>query len=136
MHERLNDHQPKVRQIDQQIADIAAKKHIVATLHSNGVLTASEYAVQSSEFNSRLTSLRAERKKALSDDESSEQLEELKLLYDILGEYEPYSGFDHELFKTVVQRIIVDSSAEITFTLIGNLRFTEEIPKKGRCKCK
>ena len=65
----------------------------------------------------------------------TEQLEELKLLYDILGDYEPYSGFDHELFKTVVQRIIVDSSAEITFTLIGNLRFTEEIPKKGRCKC-
>ena len=52
---------------------------------------------------------------------------------DIISEYEPNSQFDGDLFEQIVEKIVVDSNAQITFCLYGDLSLTETIPEKRRC---
>ncbi len=61
------------------------------------------------------------------------QLSALKNLNDIISEYEPNSQFDGDLFEQIVEKIVVDSNAQITFCLYGDLCLTETIPEKRRC---
>ena len=124
--------QEQVRQLDKEIADLAAKNLIVTRLHTSGVLDSSEYSAQTSEIENKLSELRSERRKKLSEDEYP-VLEEIKELNDIIDGYQPSSRFE-ELFEQVVKKIIVDDSTKITFHLLGGLELTEEINEKGRCK--
>ena len=57
----------------------------------------------------------------------------MKNLNDIISEYEPNSQFDGDLFEQIVEKIVVDSNAQITFCLYGDLCLTETIPEKRRC---
>ena len=125
--------QEQVRQLDKEIADLAAKNLIVTRLHTSGVLDSSEYSAQTSEIENKLSELRSERRKKLSEDEYP-VLEEIKELNDIIDGYQPSSRFEEKLFEQVVKKIIVDDSTKITFHLLGGLELTEEINEKGRCK--
>ena len=58
MQDRTSRNQERIRQIDKEIADLGAKNHIIARLHTSGALTAVEYAMQTSEIGNRLTELR------------------------------------------------------------------------------
>ena len=52
----------------------------------------------------------------------------------ILEAYDPSNNFDEELFEKIVVGITVNSNADLTFKLIGDIELTEEIPLKGRCR--
>ena len=56
----------------------------------------------------------------------------LKDLNGILDEYEPTVEFDNGLFDEIVESIMVNSSEQLTFKLIGGIALTEQVPKKGR----
>ena len=127
MLKSLNNNQNIIQQLDGEIAIIASKKLVISRLHSSGVLNASEYASQSSELSCRLTELRSKRKRVISENEADEQLDELKGLYETLENYEPYSTFDGDLFRSTVRSIIVDSTTVLAFRLIGDLELPEEI---------
>ena len=70
------------------------------------------------------------------NEDEDEELDELKELNQMIDEYQLTSRFDGELFEEIVKEIIVDSSNQITFCLIGGLKLTEIINEKGRCKRK
>lgn len=136
MNKLINNNHDKIRQIDEEIAIIASKNLVIARLHSNGILNASEYASQSSDLTYKLTELRSKRLRIISDNGSDKQLEDLKSLYQMLENNKPYSGLDNELFRSTVHSIIANSTPVLIFKLIGDLKLPEEIPLKGRCICR
>lgn len=70
----------------------------------------------------------------LSEDENDAWLDTLNHLNEILESYEPGNNFDEELFGKIVVGITVNSNADLTFKLIGDIELTEKIPMKGRCR--
>lgn len=98
------------------------------------MLNAADYSTQTAEIGNRITELRIERRKKLSEDEDDELLDDLRSLDEIMSEYIPTSTFNEELFGQIVESITVDDSTQITFKLIGGIELTEPINEKGRCK--
>ena len=133
MQSRTSENYERIAEIDKAIADLAAQNLIITRLHTNGVLNASDYAAKSSEINNKISTLRSERRKKLSEDEEDEQLDKLKELYEIIEEYEPADEPDTEILSQTVESITVNSNEEITFKLIGGVELTEEIDVKGQC---
>lgn len=50
--------------------------------------------------------------------------------------YSPNPGFDESLFDMIVKKIEIIDNATIRFHLIGNMKLTETINLKVRCKYK
>lgn len=134
MQNRTSDNIDVIRRIDKEIADLAAQNLVIARLHTNGVLNAAEFSAQSSAINNKISTLRIKRRQKLSEDENDAWLDTLNSLNAILETYEPSNDFDEELFERIVLGITVNSNADITFKLIGDIELTEEIPTKGRCR--
>lgn len=134
MQNRTSRNQERIRQIDKEIADLGAKNLVITRLHTSGVLDAADYSKQTSEIGNRITDLRIERRKKLTEDEDDILLDTLKELNGILEEYEPTTEFDCELFEQIVQDITVNDNTQITFRLLGDIQLTEKINEKGRCK--
>ena len=134
MQDRTSRNQERIRQIDKEIADLGAKNLVITRLHTSGVLDAADYAKQTSEISNRITDLRIERRKKLTEDEDDELLDTLKELDGILEEYVPTAEFDNDLFEQIVQDITVNDNTQITFRLLGDIQLTEKINEKGRCK--
>ena len=132
MQSRTSRNRECIRQIDKELADLGAKNLVITRLHTGGALNAAEYALQTSTLGNRITELRIERRKKLTEDEDDVLLDSLRELDGILGEYEPTVEFDGELFAQIVESITVDSAAQLTFRLIGGIALTEHIPGKGR----
>ncbi len=124
----------RIAEIDAQVANLAAQNLVVTRLHTNGVLSAADFAAQSTEINAKIMALRSERKKKLKEDECDEQLDELRELNGYLEDYEPTDTFQEELFRQIVKSVRVDSNAQITFILMGGVELTESIPERGRCQ--
>lgn len=136
MQNRTSRNQERIRQIDKEIADLGAKNLVITRMHTSGVLDAAEYAKQTTEIGNRITELRIERRKKLSEDENDAMIDSLKELYEMLEEYEPTAEFDEALLDRIVENITVNSNSQLTFRLMGGIELTEEIGEKGRCKTK
>ena len=134
MQSQTGTNSGRIAEIDTQIANLAAQNLVVTRLHTNGVLSAADFAAQSNEINAKIMALRSERKKKLKEDECDEQLDELRELYGYLEDYEPTDAFQEELFGQIVKSIRVESNAQITFILMGGVELTESIPERGRCQ--
>lgn len=131
MQEKASGIQDKVRQIDKEIADLAAQNLVITRLHTSGILPAAEYTAQTAEIGNKITALRVERKKKLAEDEDDAWLQNLRELSDILEETELTTGFDAEFFGQIVESITVDDYTQLTFHLLGGIDLTEQIDEKG-----
>ena len=129
-----NPLQEKIREIDKKIADLSAQNLVVARLHTKGILSAADFSAQADELGGKIRELRSERHKLLTEDETDEQIDALRNLNEKIQEYEPSGSFEAELFEQIVESVVVDSNAALTFKLVGGVELTEEIPMKGRCK--
>lgn len=134
MQNRSSEIQKKIRQIDKQIADLSAQNLVVARLHTNGVLNATDFAAQSSVISNKINALRLDRKKALAEDEDDELIYTLKSLDDTLAGYVLGAVFSQALFEKIVQSITVVDNSKLNFHLIGGLALTEQIPENARCR--
>lgn len=130
MQDRTSRNQERIRQIDKEIADLGAKNLVITRLHTSGVLDAADYAKQTSEIGNRITDLRIERRKKLTEDEDDILLDTLKELNGILEEYESTAEFDNDLFEQIVQDITVNDNTQITFRLLGDIQLTEKSTRK------
>jgi len=126
----------EVCDIDKKIADLAARNHVLARLHTSGVLNSAEFAAQSGEINASIAELRIARRKATSEDDEEDLIENLQALDELIASYEPSEKVDETLFEQVVQSITVMDNTKLTFTLLGGIVLTEEIKEKGRCRRK
>ena len=80
-----------------------------------------------------MTELRNLKRKKLAE-ESDSEFEELQELNEFMEEFTPSTQIDTETFDQLVQKVMVDDGAKITFCLLGGLTLTEEIEEKGRSK--
>lgn len=131
---RLNGNGERIRRIDREIGDLSAKNLVITRLYSGGILNTSEYAAQSDEINNMITELRIKRKKEFAENEKWMSLNELRCLNEVITEYIPNGEFDEELFKEIVEKIMVNGNRGLMFILSGGLEFTEEISAEWRCK--
>lgn len=131
MQSMTSENQQKIYQIDKDIADLAAKNHMIAKLHTKGILCDADYMAQSGEIAQKLTALRVERRKKLSEDENDEWLDAVRTLNEILTDYELKDEFDEELFEQIIESVTVISGTELHFKLIGGITLPEKITKKG-----
>ena len=134
MQDKTSSIQGKVRQIDKELADLSAQNLVITRLHTSGILPSAEYTAQTSEINNKITALRIERRKKLSEDEDDAWLDSLRELNEILENTDPSAEFDEKLFEQLVQSIIVDDCTQLTFHLLGGIELAERINEKGRCK--
>lgn len=133
MQNRSSDNANQIKEIDKEIADLAAQNLIIARLHTNGILNNADYSSQSSNLNIKITELRIKRRKILSEDKNSELLDALHNLNEFLESYKPNYSFDEALFEEIVSEITTESNDSLTFKLTGGIELTESIPVKGRC---
>ncbi len=94
-------------QLNRQIADVNAQSLVVAQLYKNGVLNHAEYASRSGELDRKVSELRSERRRILTEDEDDEIIESLKELNETIAEYVPTDSFDTDLFGQIVESITV-----------------------------
>lgn len=134
MQSRTSRNQDKIYELDKKIADLGAQNLVIARLHTKGILNAADYAAQTADIGSQIAALRTERRKKISEDEDDELLDSLKTLNGTLEETDTIYSFDEELFRDIVENVTVEDNAKLTFTLIGGIKLTEQIPEKGRCK--
>ena len=126
MQYRTSGSQQRVKERDKEIADLGAQNLIISKLHGKGILNVAEYSAQSSEISNKISALRIERKKKLSEDEDEETLDELKTLDSILTEAEISCDFDKTLFEQIVESITVGNDT-ITFKLLGGIELKEKL---------
>lgn len=134
MQYRTSGSQERIKELDKEIADLSTQNLLLARLHTKGILNASDYAKQSSDLGNKITELRIERRKKLSEDEDDELLDELKTLDGLLDETETEWEFNGELFEQIIVSITAKSNSELTFKLLGGIELTEKISEKGRCE--
>lgn len=127
LQERTNGNGEKIYELNWQIADVNAQSVVVAQLHSSGILNNAEYAAQSGELNRKVSELRSERRRILTENEDDEIIESLKSLNDTVADYIPAGSFDEDLFGQIVESITVISGNALCFRLAGGLALTEKI---------
>lgn len=114
-------------QISQSIAELNAKRLMLERLRGKGYLAPEVYEAQVREINSLLSKQKTARSNAF-ESKIQEMQHEVKRLKNILWAFdEPLEVFNEKLFADIIKEIEVDKRGGITFTLIGNLRFTENI---------
>ena len=128
------DIQDVISEIDHEIAKLSAQLQAIAKLHNAKILNSADYTAQSSVINQKITSLRIQRRKAISENADDEILEQLRTLYRAIEECVPSPEIDETLFKDIIERIIVVNSDSLEFHLIGNIYLTESTSTGKRCK--
>lgn len=114
-------------QISQNIAELNAKLLMLEQLRSKGYLAAEIYQSQALEIRNQLGKLKADRCDAF-ESRIMKMQEEVKHLKDLLDEIEePLEAFDEKLFHEIVTGISVTNRDEMTVTVLGGLRFTEQL---------
>ena len=134
LQDRTSENIERIRAIDKEMADLSAQNLVVTRLNTSGVIDSAEYTRQTAQIANKIAALRTERRKKLNESESDAQLDDLKNLDEIIEGLIPKADFDESLFESVVEKIVCNDSAKITFHLIGGLTLSEEIKEKGRCK--
>ena len=86
------------------------------------------------DISNKISALRARRRRILAEDTDEELLTELKELNGLLESHTLVEEFDKELFAQIVERIVVNENANLTFKLLGGIELTEEICERGRCR--
>lgn len=114
-------------EISQQMAELNAKLVMLEQLRAKGYLAPEIYQAQYRDINNQLTELKNSRQEAL-DNRLLDMLSEVKKLKALIDEIdEPLERFDPKLFASIVLTMALNNKDELTFTVLGGLKFTELI---------
>ena len=114
-------------QLSQSIAELNAKLLALERLRSKGYLAADIYHTQAREIRQQLGKLKTERCSSF-ESRITTMLEDVRKLKSLIDELEqPLEVFDEKLFHEIVTDICINNRDEMTVTLLGGLKFTEQI---------
>ena len=114
-------------QLSQSIAELNAKLLALERLRTKGYLAADIYHTQAREIRQQLDKLKTERYSSF-ESKILTMLEDVRKLKALIDELEqPLEVFDEKLFHEIVTDICINHHDEMTVTLLGGLRFTEQI---------
>ena len=114
-------------QLSQSIAELNAKLLALERLRTKGYLAADIYHTQAREIRQQLGKLKTERYSSF-ESRITTMLEDVRKLKSLIDELEqPLEVFDEKLFHDIVTDICINNRDEMTVTLLGDLKFTEQI---------
>ena len=129
---RSNPEQESIYRINKEIADLSAKNHMLAKLHTKGILKDAEFTVQVTEIFKKQQKLKDEHRKIISEDKNSELLEKLNYLNEVITDYIDDLTFHKDIFQDIVEGITVYGNDTLKFRLTGGLELTEKIYRRER----
>lgn len=114
-------------QLSQSIAELNARLLALERLRTKGYLAADVYHTQAREIRQQLGKLKTERYSSF-ESKILTMLEDVRKLKSLIDELEqPLEAFEEKLFHEIVTDICINNHDEMTVTLLGGLRFTEQI---------
>ena len=114
-------------QLSQSIAELNAKLLALERLRTKGYLAADIYHTQAREIRQQLGKLKTERCSSF-ESRITTMLEDVRKLKSLIDELEqPLEVFDEKLFHEIVTDICINNRDEMTVTLLGGLKFIEQI---------
>lgn len=113
--------------VSQRIVELNSKLLVLDKLRTRGYLANDLYQTQAIEINQEINRLKSARQEIFKSliIEMIVKVKELKMRIDEFEE--PLEQFDESLFGEIVTEMTLNNHDELTFTLIGGLRFTEII---------
>ncbi len=123
---------PDVVALNKQISNLSSQSHMLTVLNQQGAVDPDIFISQSNQLAQQLRKAKRRKEKLLERD-GNDALSKTRELTEIL-EYGPESldAFDGELFRELVEKIIVESNERIRFRLINGLELPEKIERTVR----
>lgn len=130
LRERELRSNPKVNDIDRELARLSEQNLVLVRLKSKGYMDESMYRSQLDEMNLKLRELRKLRRKLLDSAGEGKEIQNTREMLDYLENSPDFiTQMTSEIFETVVEKIIIQSAAQITFRLRNELELTEIIER-------
>ncbi len=123
---------PDVIELNKQISNLSSQSHMLTVLNQQGAVDPDIFISQSNQLAQQLRKAKRQKEKLLERD-GNDALSKTRELMEIL-EYGPETldAFDGELFRELVEKIIVESNERIRFRLINGLELPENIERTVR----
>lgn len=123
---------PDVIELNKQISNLSSQSHMLTVLNQQGAVDPDIFISQTNQLAQQLRKAKRQKEKLLERD-GNDALSKTRELMEIL-EYGPENldSFDGELFRELVEKIIVESNERIRFRLINGLELPEKIERTVR----
>lgn len=119
-------------ELNKQIADIVRQERLLAQLKQQGLVDPDIYIARGNTLAEQLRTAKLEKERLL-DAEEDEAIRQTQALLEALEKGPEFlDAFDGELFRELVEKIVVESSECLRFRLINGLELTESIERTVR----
>lgn len=123
---------PDVIELNKQISNLTSQSHMLTVLNQQGAVDPDIFIFQSNQLAQQLRKAKQQKEKLLEQD-GNDALSKTRELLEILAYGPEYlEAFDGELFRELVDRIIVESNTCLRFRLVNGLELPEEIERTVR----
>ena len=114
--------------IDQEIASLSDENSMYIRFFKQGIVDEITFREQIGTVTRRINELRVRRQKLLHEDEDEACIEQLREIIEQLdGMPDAILFFDHDIFKTLVSKVYINSKSALTFELKCGLKLKEDI---------
>lgn len=120
-------HNQQSVELNQSTLQLLEKKHMLEQLRGKGYLPENLFLSQCRDIDKQLLELRQE-KEILFDTQLEATYSEVKRLLSIVEDYgQEMTSFDADIFDATIKEISITPDGIITFTLMGDLHFSERL---------
>lgn len=130
---RLSAQTLEFAELDRQIMLINDQISTITDLKQKQLIDEETFRRKINELNHSMSSLRSKRRLFLNNSQADRAIAEIKRLASVIDKGpKKITEFDEELFDSLVEDIVVDTSNEIKFKIIGGLVLKEAIERTHR----
>ena len=119
-------------ELNMQIADITRQDRLLAQLKQQGLVDPDLFISRRDALAEQLRAVKLEKERLLESEENPTIAQTRVLLETLEAAPEFLDTFDEELFREIVDKIIVESNERLRFRLINGLELTEDIERTVR----
>lgn len=119
-------------ELNDQIADITRQDRLLAQLKQQGLVDPDLFISRRDALAEQLRAVKLEKERLLKSEENPTISQTRVLLETLEAAPEFLDTFDEELFREIVDKIVVESNERLRFRLINGLELTEDIERTVR----
>ena len=119
-------------EINKQISDIASQERLLAQLKQQGLVDPDIFISRQNELAEQLRAAKLEKERFLEAEEDQTLQQTQELIEALEAGPDFLDAFDGELFRELVDKIIVESNDHLRFRLVNGLELTEPIERTVR----
>ena len=118
--------------LNQKIADITRQDRLLAQLKQQGLVDPDIFISRRNELAEQLRALKLEKERSLEAEEDQTIRQTRELIEALEAGPDLLDAFDGELFRELVDKIVVESNDRLRFRLVSGLELTEPIERTVR----